>query len=350
MSDDLRLSSDILRHAKTRALRRQIGPEGLIGLLGLWIYCAESQPDGDLAGLTDADIEGLAEWAAGAGELVAALLTIGFLDGEPGHRRVHNWAERQPFLVARPRRIEAARTAAARRWSRGPHQAGTGPAESANGRVRTAQGGAVEPAAVDDSDATRMRPGCDSHTTRMRPAYGSHMPPPSPSPTLRGTVGSDTLLSTRRLVGDTRTCPSGADAPGARPQGLVDLWNEHAVPPIAKIRQITPTRRRLARAGLKQRPLAEWAQIFTKIAASDFCRGNGDRGWKATLDWVLKPGIAERVLEGEFDNPAPRLSARERRQADEAARLQAWLDRDRNADPEAPPARRRDRRSAEAAS
>jgi hypothetical protein len=39
-----------------------------------------------------------------------------------------------------------------------------------------------------------------------------------------------------------------------------------------------------------------------KIAASDFCTGKNDRGWKATFDWILQPDVVVKVMEGKYDN------------------------------------------------
>jgi hypothetical protein len=37
--------------------------------------------------------------------------------------------------------------------------------------------------------------------------------------------------------------------------------------------------------------------------ASPFCRGEtGDRGWRASFDFLLKPDTATKVLEGKYDD------------------------------------------------
>jgi len=39
-----------------------------------------------------------------------------------------------------------------------------------------------------------------------------------------------------------------------------------------------------------------------KVASSSFCTGSNDRGWKATVDWFLRPGSLAKVMEGKYDN------------------------------------------------
>ena len=45
-----------------------------------------------------------------------------------------------------------------------------------------------------------------------------------------------------------------------------------------------------------------WKTAVQKIAASDFCNGNSERGWKATFDWLLQPDTVAKVMEGKYDN------------------------------------------------
>jgi len=47
---------------------------------------------------------------------------------------------------------------------------------------------------------------------------------------------------------------------------------------------------------------AHFAEAVLKIAASDFCKGANDRGWKATFDWMLRPDTVVKVIEGKYDN------------------------------------------------
>lgn len=39
-----------------------------------------------------------------------------------------------------------------------------------------------------------------------------------------------------------------------------------------------------------------------RVAASSFCRGCGDKGWRADLDWFLRPESVVRIVEGKYDD------------------------------------------------
>jgi hypothetical protein len=99
-------------------------------------------------------------------------------------------------------------------------------------------------------------------------------------------------------------------APTERPEDLLALWNLTAsTAGLPTARELSASRRKHAAARLRDRPLAEWRDVVTRIGASAFCRGAGPRGWKADFDWLIgSPDVATRVLEGKYDD-RPRVSA-----------------------------------------
>jgi hypothetical protein len=145
---DIRLSIAACTHFKLERLRLLLGGQACWALVCLWAYAGDQRWDGDLSGMTDEDIEGAARWIGEPGELVKALVRLRLLDGAAGHRRVHDWAEHQPYAAQRGQRAEASRKAAQARWNRQKASA---------------------------EDAPRMRPACD-------PDAGV-MPPTQPNPT-----------------------------------------------------------------------------------------------------------------------------------------------------------------------
>jgi hypothetical protein len=121
MAEDARISTALPRHPKTVKLRRRLGDTGCWALVCLFLWVAENRHDGNLEALTDEDLEIAAGWVGAGGEFVNALVEVGFLDGEPGKFRVHDWAEHNPWAASRGRRVEAAKIAACQRWQHHPH-------------------------------------------------------------------------------------------------------------------------------------------------------------------------------------------------------------------------------------
>lgn len=97
---------------------------------------------------------------------------------------------------------------------------------------------------------------------------------------------------------DSRKAPSsGGDAPP-----LGEYWNSKANLPT--IRKLTPQRQAKLKARMMEPEFAgNWKEIIDRVAASSFCIGQNDRGWKADVDWILKNSTNYvKVLEGKYTN------------------------------------------------
>jgi hypothetical protein len=175
MADDLRISAAFPRHPKTVKLRRRLEERGPYSLICLWAFVADNRPDGNLNGLTVEDIEIAAEWTGEPGAFVTAAVGVGWLDGSDGSYSLHDWLDHQPWVANRPARVEAARAAARKRWSKEV---------------------ACEP------DATRMQPACDGNASACDP-HESAMPPRTTlhtrtTPTTRETSPSELSSDARK--------------------------------------------------------------------------------------------------------------------------------------------------------
>jgi hypothetical protein len=116
MADDARISTAIRNHPKTRKLQKRLGKEGVLSLFYLFLYAAESQPDGNLAGMSDEDIEIACDWDGPEGQFIASLVEVRFIDGESKNYQIHDWDEHNPWAASRGVRLAAAKRAARIRW------------------------------------------------------------------------------------------------------------------------------------------------------------------------------------------------------------------------------------------
>lgn len=48
-----------------------------------------------------------------------------------------------------------------------------------------------------------------------------------------------------------------------------------------------------------------WRGLLRAVEASPFLCGSGARGWRCSLDWLVQPESAQRVLEGQYSTAAP---------------------------------------------
>lgn len=82
---------------------------------------------------------------------------------------------------------------------------------------------------------------------------------------------------------------------------MVEAWNRK--PGMPHVQQITPKRKVAAKARLGEDFFrANWAEAINRIAASPFCIGDNNRGWRADFDWFLKPATVVSVMEGKYSN------------------------------------------------
>ncbi len=86
--------------------------------------------------------------------------------------------------------------------------------------------------------------------------------------------------------------PSGEDE-------VFEKWN--SIPELPKIAKISPSRKAQAKTMLSESFFAEnWRAGMDAIASTPFLLGKSDRGWKADIDWFLKPDSLARIIEGKY--------------------------------------------------
>lgn len=120
-----------------------------------------------------------------------------------------------------------------------------------------------------------------------------------------------------RTEGKGREQIAGADAPpplssatdndpkqpNCKLEAFVTLWNQTVTAPLPQCRGLSDKRKAHIRARLSDRPFGEWLQIFQKVNETPFLRGENDRGWVASLDWLVgSADNALKVIEGKYDH------------------------------------------------
>lgn len=114
----LNLDLDFFDHPKTRRLVGLLGRGAEVLPIKLWSYCGKFHAeDGRLAGYSPQEIESIVGWWGKAGDAVAALVRVEFLDELPDGSgyQVHDWLEYQGHIEAFRQR---SKKAAAARWSK----------------------------------------------------------------------------------------------------------------------------------------------------------------------------------------------------------------------------------------
>lgn len=111
----------------------------------------------------------------------------------------------------------------------------------------------------------------------------------------------------------------GADAPEASPQSnipydkILDLFNRICAS-YRPIKGMSGKRRERVAGRWREHPdLETFATVFRNAEASSFMRGDNNRNWIATFDWMMRPSNFQKVLEGNYENRTPVRPAEEDR-------------------------------------
>lgn len=86
---------------------------------------------------------------------------------------------------------------------------------------------------------------------------------------------------------------------------------------LPSCRTLTEKRKKAIRAFLKDFTANQWQEICQRSNGSKFLTGGNDRGWKADIDFLLKPDKAAKILEGGYSAGESVGSGSSRRELDE---------------------------------
>ena len=119
----------------------------------------------------------------------------------------------------------------------------------------------------------------------------------------KGIEGKGKERKGERVVSPSAQEPPEADSPPVsdQVQEVFDSWN--AIEGVIKAKELSPKRKAVIKTRLQESHFrSNWTEGLAGIASSAFCQGNNDRGWKADLDWFLKPASLLKILEGKYAN------------------------------------------------
>ena len=92
---------------------------------------------------------------------------------------------------------------------------------------------------------------------------------------------------------------SDDDPPSLTVEAFVKQWN--SLKGVCPCKNLTKRRREAFRARCKDAAwLENLPEALRRIAESGFCAGQNDRGWKASVDWFLRPDTVVKLIEGAY--------------------------------------------------
>ena len=263
----------------------RVGGLGLALQAAAVCYCARYLTDGfvsaERAGLLVASVMNGPGTAKGARSIdwPKLMVNAGLWDEIEGGFRVHDYLDFNPSKAD----VEADRQAKHR-------------AQIAGGQARAASAMRGVRGRFTSNDSS----GLAGEKLEEAPPASDHLPSPSPvvSSSLKSTPTVQVSLS-RKLTPPTSSVP--ASETGPTPEDVLAAWNENRG--SLSSASLTPGRQRHVAARIRDGlTLERWGGVVKRVAASTFLTGGGEKGWRATIDWLLKPESIVRVEEGQFDD------------------------------------------------
>ena len=96
---------------------------------------------------------------------------------------------------------------------------------------------------------------------------------------------------------------AGASNGAVPQQAIIDLYHAHC-PDLPKVKAWHRQRQQLLAARWqedeKRQSLDYWGKFFTAVKQSDFLYGRTSTGFRASLEWLLKPTNFAKVIEGNY--------------------------------------------------
>jgi hypothetical protein len=281
-SKDARINTALPSHPKAKKLLRELGAEGGWYLVRLFLWATENRSGGDLSGMSDDDIELAIDWPGDLGAFVGHLALVGFIDGEAGSRRIHDWNEHNPWAAGAKDRSTKARWNAAKRHHGEAAADRPVPEHRAN--------------SIANSSACSTPPA-------LQLVASSSAPYPYPYP-----------LQEQKNEPVGSSASAEADAPPKRSsaipfQAIADAYNA-TMTGLAKLRDMTPARQTLIRSRWKAAPqrqsLAFWQAYFTECNSDAFLNGTGPyqsphENWRPTFEHLMADKTVTQVFERAMD-------------------------------------------------
>jgi hypothetical protein len=118
MNTDIRLQMSFYNNTKVKRLYRELGADGPLSVLFLWLYTAENRPHGELRGMDTEDIAIAAQWPGDAEKFVECVTRLKFLDRKGKLLTVHDWESNNPWAFGAPERKMKAAKAAKVKWAK----------------------------------------------------------------------------------------------------------------------------------------------------------------------------------------------------------------------------------------
>lgn len=118
----------------------------------------------------------------------------------------------------------------------------------------------------------------------------------------KGDTVTETVTDTETAIDQHPLPPKGGQQQPVPYARIVELYHTICTS-YPTLRAIEGNReKQIAARWKKYKTIDAFRELFERAEASDFLKGDNDRGWTADFDWLIRPTNMSKVLEGKYDN------------------------------------------------
>jgi len=279
----IQLHQTLPKNKKTMKLKRFLKiktPQAIGHLCMLWLWAIDNSNEGDLSEFESSDISEVCEWTKNPDDFISALIESGFLTPD---LKINNWEEYIGKLLSlRETKKEQAKERQKRYRDK---------------QKNTSDG---------DSENNTMR---NVHVTQSN-ANVTHNNSVSNAPIDKSRVDKSRVDKSRveynegdnaRDDNENDVSRQAEPAPPSPYNEIMNTYNSICTS-YPKIITVNSNRRTTLKNLIKAYSLEKIQEVFAKAEKSNFIKGENERQWQATFDWIIKPANFIKILEGNYDN------------------------------------------------
>ena len=122
----------------------------------------------------------------------------------------------------------------------------------------------------------------------------------------KGQSQTDIINDIRAICAEAKKQKTHQNIINFNTQPVIDAWNELAkhteLKPVFEISKTSVRYKNLV-SRINEHGVDTVIKTINSVQNSDFLKGNNERGWTVTFDWIVKPTNFQKVMEGQYENP-----------------------------------------------
>ncbi len=105
-------------------------------------------------------------------------------------------------------------------------------------------------------------------------------------------------------------------------QQIADMYNNTCVS-FPKLTKLSDKRKKAIKARLNTYTVEDFKRLFEMAESSSFLKGQNNRNWSATFDWLIQDGNMAKVLDGNYADK-PMTQRKENAEYESASSIKLW--------------------------